>query len=398
MKIYGFDHVEYYVADLAAAAAALCDAYGFRVCGRSPAAAGQRSLLLRQGQIRLLLTSPDSGLAPGETSGPAAGPAAGPLAENDRAARYIARHGDGVGVIAFRIDDVRQAHAEVVAAGGISIAAPSFACAGEGSACTVGTSVVAGFGDVLHKLVERSDPDGDFAPGIIEMDSHDPGHDSSEDNGKNRGGDHDSGDAGVLAGPLLDLLDHVAVCLPAGELNSTVSFYRNVFGLAQIYDERIEVGSQAMLSKVVQDNTAAVTFTLIEPDVTREPGQIDDFLAAHDGAGVQHLAFRTSDIATAVRTISARGVEFLVAPAGYYQALEGRLGKLAIPLEELRGLNVLADRDRWGQMFQIFARSTHQRHTLFIELIERKGALTFGSRNIRALYEALEDEHAGKSH
>jgi 4-hydroxymandelate synthase len=118
-------------------------------------------------------------------------------------------------------------------------------------------------------------------------------------------------------------------------------------------------------------------------------------LLAHGGAGVQHLALRTDDIPSAVRTISGRGVEFLVAPGGYYQALEGRLGKLAIPLEELRDLNVLADRDRWGQMFQIFARSTHERQTFFFELIERKGALTFGSRNIKALYEALEDARAG---
>jgi 4-hydroxymandelate synthase len=194
---------------------------------------------------------------------------------------------------------------------------------------------------------------------------------------------------------LLDVLDHVAVCLPAGTLDETVAFYRDVFALAQIYDERIEIGTQAMLSKVVQDDAAQVTFTLIEPDVTREPGQIDDFLLGHGGAGVQHLAFRTADIGAAVRTFSARGVEFLVAPAGYYQALEGRLGKLAIPLAELSELNVLADRDRWGQMFQIFARSTHERNTLFFELIERKGALTFGSRNIRALYEALEDTRAG---
>jgi 4-hydroxymandelate synthase len=98
-----------------------------------------------------------------------------------------------------------------------------------------------------------------------------------------------------------------------------------------------------------------------------------------------------------VRTLSSRGVEFLVAPAGYYQALEGRLGRLARPLDELRELNVLADRDRWGQMFQIFARSTHERRTFFLELIERQGALTFGSRNIRALYEALEDTRLERS-
>ena len=356
MKINGFDHVEYYVGDLTKAVAALCDGYGFRVAGRSPAASGQHSVLLRQRQIRILLTEPTT--------------------DDDHAAAYVAQHGDGIGVIAFSTSDVTGALGQVVAAGGQLIAEPVFASSGDER---VGTAMVAGFGDVTHKLVERTDPDGEFAPGLIEMEP--PGTDDPA--------------------PLMELLDHVAVCLPAGQLEATVSFYRDVFGLAQIYDERIEVGAQAMLSKVVQHHDASVTFTLIEPDVTREPGQIDEFLQSHNGAGVQHLAFRTADIATAVRTLSSRGVEFLVAPAGYYQALEGRLGRLARPLDELRELNVLADRDRWGQMFQIFARSTHERRTFFLELIERQGALTFGSRNIRALYEALEDtrlEHSRMSH
>lgn len=351
MKIHGFDHVEYYVDDLEKTAEGLCGSYGFRLAGRSSASSGQRSVLLRHGQIRLLVTAP--------------------ARADDAVAAYLSRHGDGISMIAFATDDVRQTYDDVVAAGGKGLAAPSFATAGRER---VGTALVGGFGDVTHKLIERTDPDGEFAPGLIEA---------------------EPGGAEATGRELLSELDHVAVCLPAGQLDRTVCFYRDVFGLAQIYDERIEVGTQAMASKVVQDHDGLVTFTLIEPDTTLEPGQIDDFLKTHDGAGVQHLAFRTPDIATAIRTISARGVEFLVAPAGYYQALEGRLGKLAIPIDVLRELNVLADRDRWGQMFQIFARSVHERRTLFFELIERQGALTFGTRNIRALYEALEDTRTG---
>jgi 4-hydroxymandelate synthase len=359
MKIHGFDHVEYYVADLPKTSAVLCGSYGFRVAGRSADDSEQHSVLLRQGQIRLLLTTPAT--------------------DSDRAAQYLRKHGDGVGVIAFSTDDVTQAFTEIVAAGGRAVAEPAFAATDPATGYgRVGLATVAGFGDVLHTLVERSDPAGEFAPGVMEMEPGELGH--------------------IGSSSLVDVIDHVAVCVPAGELDPTVTFYRDVFGLAQIYDERIEIGTQAMISKVVQDDKAQATFTLIEPDVTREPGQIDEFLLAHGGAGVQHLALRTADIGNAVRAISGRGVEFLVAPAGYYQALEGRLGKLAIPLEELRELNVLADRDRWGQMFQIFARSTHERRTFFIELIERKGALTFGSRNIKALYEAIEDTRTGTTH
>ncbi len=360
MKIHGFDHIEYYVADLPKLSGVLCDAYGFKVEGKSSGTGATHSVLLRQGQIRLLLTTP--------------------LDDDNAAASYLRKHGDGVGVIAFSTDDVTAAFAQVIAAGGRAIAAPAFAAAGQQSGNgRVGTAVVAGFGDVVHKLVERSHQDDDFAPGLVTMERGESGQADEE-------------------GSLLRVLDHVAVCVPAGELDPTVRFYRDVFGLAQIYDERIEIGTQAMISKVVQDDEARVTFTLIEPDVTREPGQIDDFLLAHGGAGVQHLALQTPDIIGAVRTISARGVGFLVAPAGYYHALPGRLGELAIPLEYLRGTNVLADRDRWGQMFQIFAKSTHERRTFFFELIERRGALTFGSRNIKALYEALEDTRAGVTH
>jgi 4-hydroxymandelate synthase len=358
MTITGFDHVEFYVGDLAAAASRLLDGYGFRITGRetfAAAAAGKRSLLFQQGQVKIVLTQ-----------------AASP---DHPAPRYVSRHGDGVAVIAFRTDDVRQAFSDAVAGGAAAISAPVVTGTGDDS---VGTAEVSGFGDVVHRLVQRTGRGTEFAPGTIEQAK-----------------DGDSpGQAGPAEGELLRILDHIAVCLPAGLLETTVDFYRDAFGLSVIFDERIEVGGQAMISKVVQDKEGLATFTLIEPDLTREPGQIDEFLRAHDGAGVQHLALGTVDISAAVRTMSERGVEFLTAPDGYYRALEGRLGALAIPVQVLQDSNVLADGDQWGQMFQIFARSRHERSTFFFELIERRGALTFGTRNIHALYEALDTERA----
>lgn len=355
MKIQGIDHVEFYVSDLERSAASLSDDFGFRADGvRGGTAAGRagtRSLLLRQGRMRLLLTC---GLTPGHP-----------------AAEYVGRHGDGVAVVAFSTDDVRAAFAEAVAGGAAPVASPVFATADGG---LVGTAVVAGFGDVTHKLIERPGPADEFTQGARDTIASRPG----------RGG-------------LFRDIDHLAVCVPAGELAATVRLYSDAFGLTEIFDERIEVGGQAMNSKVVQDASGHVTFTLIEPDLSRDPGQIDEFLEAHGGAGVQHLAFRTGDIARAVRALAGRGVEFLSAPAGYFQLLPGRLGALAIPVPELQELNILADRDRWGQMFQIFAASTHERRTFFFELIERRGALTFGSRNIKALYEALEIQHAAQT-
>jgi 4-hydroxymandelate synthase len=339
MAILGIDHVEFYVADVEKSAAALCRDFGFWAGTEQVTASGGRSVLLRQGSIKLLLTAAE---APGHP-----------------AADYVQAHGDGVASIAFLADDVRQAFADAVGGGARPIEDPVFTDLADGR---VGEAVVSGFGDVTHRLIEyRSDAAEAAAPAAGQ--------------GEER----------------FTALDHAAICLPAGELEPVVRFYEEAFGLSHTFDERIEVGGQAMISKVVQNETGSATFTLIEPDAECEPGQIDQFLDAHGGAGVQHLALRTADIAEAVRALSSWGVEFLTAPAGYYRALVGRLGDLAIPVEVLQQVNVLADRDQWGQLFQIFSRSTHERRTFFVELVERHDARTFGSGNIKALYEALHD-------
>lgn len=348
MSILGIDHVEFYVADLQAAAAPLCRDFGFENTGPFSLSdqvtrPGAQSVLLRQGTIALVLTAADAPCHP--------------------AAGYVRQHGDGVASIAFRTDDVTGAFDQAIRGGARPIAAPAYA---EHDGGRLGVAVVSGFGDVTHPLIERSGSGAGPAAG--------------------------TGSAGMF-----QVLDHVAICLRSGQIDATVRLYGDAFGFAYVFDERIEVSGQAMISKVVQDTTGAATFTLIEPDPNLDPGQIDEFLDRHGGAGVQHLALRTADIAQAVRTLSGRGVEFLAAPGGYYRRLESRLGALAISVEVLREVNVLADRDKWGQLFQIFTRSAHERGTFFIELIERQGALTFGSGNIRALYEALGEEQAAKA-
>jgi 4-hydroxymandelate synthase len=344
MTVLGIDHVELYVADLEKSAGVLCRDFGFRMPYGSATAAGSQSALLRQGSIRLLLTTA--------------------TAPDHPAAGFVQQHGDGVASIAFRTDDVRQAFDKAVAGGAEPIAAPAVAESEDGR---VQQAVVSGFGDVTHRLVARDGPAGE------------------------------AGAAGDRHGELFEALDHAAICLGPGQLEAVVGFYWSAFGLAYTFDERIEVGGQAMTSRVVQDKTGAVTFTLLEPDPERDPGQIDQFLADHGGPGVQHLALRTPGIVDAVRTLSGRGVEFLTAPAGYYRSLEGRLGAFDLPVGVLREVNVLADRDQWGQLFQIFSHSTHERRTFFFELIERRGARTFGSGNIRALYEALDDEQSSSA-
>ncbi len=191
-------------------------------------------------------------------------------------------------------------------------------------------------------------------------------------------------------------MDHFAVCLDVGQLDRTVDYYKTAFGFLEIFEEHIVVGSQAMLSKVVQSRTGAVTFTMIQPDPTADPGQIDEFLKNHDGPGVQHIAFAAEDIARSVRTLSSRGVRFLTTPDAYYGRIGERVSLQRHGLDDLRKLNILVDEDHGGQLFQIFTQSAHDRGTIFFEIIERCGAKTFGSANIKALYEAVEAERIGK--
>jgi 4-hydroxymandelate synthase len=350
MDIRTIDHLELYVDDADKAAEELCDSYGFAVHGRGgpdTGLTGCQSVLLRQNDITLLVTSA--------------------LSPTHRAAEYVRRHGRGVAAVGLAVEDAAAAYAEAVGRGAKPVAPPKVIRSGD-AATTVAT--VCGFGDVEHRFTAREPVDAPFMPGVIEESSP------------------------ASSGGLLLNVDHLAVCLPAGTLDETVRMYQEVFGLDQTFEERIVVGKQAMKSKVVQSRSGGVTFTIIEPDTTRAPGQIDTFIHDHDGAGVQHVAFLTSDIVAGVRDCAERGVRFLSTPPAYYDALPERLGDLGVPVETLRELSILADRDYAGVMMQIFTESRHERRTLFYELIERRGARTFGSNNIKALYEAVERQQA----
>ncbi len=353
MDISDIDHIELYAGDAVAVAQSLCAAYGFRVYGHGgpeTGLLGQRSILVGQGDIRMLLTSG--------------------LHQDHPASKFVARHGDGVAVVAFRTGSAAAAYTGALAAGGLAVREPR---SWENETGCVVTAEVAGFGDVVYRFVERRGRRAEFQPCAIAM---------------------EPGAAAGADGDLLRVIDHMAVCVPAGELDSTVAFHEQVFGFTVTFGEYIEVGEQGIMSKVVQSPSGGVTFTILQPDLSRRAGQIDDFLAWHGGAGAQHVAFLTEDIVRAVAACANRGVEFAVTPANYYDMLAARLGATDIPVEALRPLGILVDRDHWGQMYQIFAKSTHIRRTYFLELIDRHGARTFGTNNIPALYAAKERELA----
>ncbi|MFJ6381059.1 4-hydroxyphenylpyruvate dioxygenase [Kitasatospora sp. NPDC092039] len=336
------DHITCYVADLAVTTEWLVRGYGLEVyAGSAPQASDLRSVAVGRNGIRVLLSQPLPGDHP--------------------AAAYVEKHGDGVADIALRVPDARAAFAAAVRRGARPVAGP----VADGGLVT---ATIMGVGDIAHTFVQRSDrADERTLPGLTPVDT-DP------------------------AAPDLGLreVDHFAICVEPGQIDATVAFYREVLDFELIFTERIEVNGQVMITKVVQNGT--VTFTLIEPDQARVSGHLDEFLKDHGGPGVQHIAFTTDDIVRSVDAIARRGVEFLGTPQAYYRLLPDRLTPLRHSVAELERLNLLIDQDHDGQLFQIFAKSVHPRNTLFLEVIERMGARSFGSGNIKALYQAIEHQ------
>ncbi|WP_306748125.1 4-hydroxyphenylpyruvate dioxygenase [Saccharothrix yanglingensis] len=335
------DHVEFYVSDLPSKAAWWLNSYGFAVSAASDEEAPVRSMVLSHNQVDLVLTE---------------------SADADHAAaEYVKKHGDGVANIGLGVADASAAFDEAVRRGARPVSEPA-------TVDGVTTASIIGFGDVAHTFIQRhAGAPRRALPGM-------------------RPTATPTGDATVQLGAV----DHFAVCVEPGDLDRSIEFYRRVLDFDLIFEERVAVGKQAMTTRVVESTSGAVTLTLIEPDVSCEPGHIDSFLRDHGGAGVQHMAFATGNIVSTLDSLAARGVAFLDAPGSYYSMLAGRVEPIRYAIGDLRERNILVDEDHGGQLYQIFTMSTHPRNTIFFELIERLGATSFGSGNIKALYEAVE--------
>ncbi|MFJ6572564.1 4-hydroxyphenylpyruvate dioxygenase [Streptomyces sp. NPDC091292] len=330
MTVQDIEHVELYTRDAPTAVDYFVSGMGFTRVADS-VESDRSSILLRQGQTRLIVTS-----GPGTT-------------------RFLDRHGDGVADIAFTCDDVAATHDAAVAAGARS------------QGVSHGHPVVSGFGDVTHTLLPNTA--AALPPGRRWVSTPEP--------------------RATSQGPVR-LLDHIAVCVEGHRLTEYADFYESAFGMSRYSSEYVAVGEQAMDSIVVRSDSGRVTFTLVAPDPTKEPGQLDAFLDRNGGPGAQHLAFLVDEIIPAVRHMREGGTEFLSTPDSYYDVLAERVTGMREEVAELRAAQVLADRDEWGYLLQLFSRSPYERNTLFYELIQRQGSRGFGSANIRALYEAVE--------
>jgi 4-hydroxyphenylpyruvate dioxygenase len=348
-EVGGVDYVELYVGNPVQAAHFYRTIYGFSLLAYSGLETGrndQASYVVGQGNIRLVLT--------------------GALHRDSPVAQHVHCHSDGVRDIALSVEDAASSFDKAVSRGARPIQSPTVL---EDEHGKVTKATIASFGDTVHSFVQRHQYKGIFLPGYQPF---------------------LNAPAAIPAG--LAELDHIAISTEKGELGRWASFYKEVLGFHQTHQEDISTEYSGMNSKVLQSPNGRVRFPMQEPIQARRRSQIEEYLDFYGGPGVQHLAFLTHDIGQSIESLKGKGVEFLRTPGSYYDALEARVGKLDEPLDRLRNLNVLVDTDQRGYLLQVFGKPIQSRPTLFIEIIQRKGAVGFGAGNIKALFEAMERE------
>jgi 4-hydroxyphenylpyruvate dioxygenase len=352
LPLKGTDYIELYVGNAKQSAHYYQHAFGYELVAYAGPETGQReyaSYVLQQGKIRLVLTT---SLKPGS-----------PIAE------HVYHHGDGVKVLALWVDDAAKAYAETTKRGGVSVSPPKTTVDHFGEAVTASIKT---YGDTIHTFVERKNYSGPFLPGYV--------HARSTFKTISTG---------------LKYIDHCVGNVALGEMNKWVKFYEDVMGfklLITFDDNDISTEYTALMSKVVSNKNEYIKFPINEPAQGKKRSQIDEYLDFYQGAGVQHIAIATDDIINTVSELRARGVEFLTIPSGYYDDLLQRVGKIDEDVQPLRDLNILVDRDEEGYLLQIFTKPVEDRPTLFYEIIQRKGAKSFGKGNFKALFEAIERE------
>ena len=353
LPLNGTDYVEFYVGNAKQAAYFYRSAFGMRLTAYRGPETGARdcaSWLVEQDKIRFVFTT---SLLPDH-----------PVAE------HVRLHGDGVRDIALWVDDADAAFRQTTGRGAGEIREPETLSDENGE---VRISAIATYGDTIHSFVERRNYHGVFMPGFVPVDQPDS-----------------------IARPVgLKYIDHMVGNVGWGEMNTWVDFYRDVMGfrLYQHFDDKdISTEYSALMSKVMSNGNGRVKFPINEPAEGRRKSQIEEYLDFYHGPGVQHIAMATDKIIDTVSRLRDQGVQFLEVPPAYYEDLTARTGAIDEPIDRLKDLGILVDRDDEGYMLQIFTMPVEDRPTLFYEVIQRKGSRSFGKGNFKALFEALERE------
>ncbi len=356
LPLQGTDYVEFYVGNAKQAAHFYKTAFGFQSLAYSGPETGSKekvSYVVRQNKLTFMFTT---ALRPEH-----------PIAE------HVHVHGDGVKVLALRVEDAASAWRETTARGARSAMEPATLVDNSGAVILSGIHT---YGETVHLFVERRQYEGIFMPGFREWTS-----------------DYNPPATGLL------YVDHCVGNVGWNQMNPWVSFYEKVMGFRNILsfdDNDISTEYSALMSKVMSNGNGFVKFPINEPAEGKKKSQVEEYLEFYKGEGVQHVALATGDIVDTVTKLRDRGVEFLKVPSSYYDDLVLRVGTIDEDLEPLKELGVLVDRDEEGYLLQIFTKPVEDRPTVFFEIIQRKGAKSFGKGNFKALFEAIEREQSAR--
>ncbi|MGB0870574.1 MAG: 4-hydroxyphenylpyruvate dioxygenase [Flavobacteriales bacterium] len=356
LPLMGTDYVELYVGNAKQSAHFYKTAFGFQseaYAGLETGLTDRTSYVLKQGKIRLVLTTPMQ--------------KDGPIYD------HINEHGDGVKVVALWVEDAKSAWEETTKRGAKSFMEPTVEKDEHGEVVRSGIHT---YGDTVHIFVERKNYNGVFLPGFKKWESH-----------------YNPEPVG------LKFIDHMVGNVDWNEMKTWCEFYGRVMGFAQIVsftDDDISTDFTALMSKVMSNGNGRIKFPINEPAEGKKKSQIEEYIDFYNGAGVQHIAVATDDIVKTVSAMRDRGVEFLYVPETYYDDLLERVGDIDEDVEVLKKHGILIDRDEEGYLLQLFTKPVVDRPTMFFEIIQRKGAQSFGVGNFKALFEAIEREQANR--
>ncbi len=352
LPLNGTDYVEFYVGNAKQAAHFYKTAFGFQSLAYAGPETGVRdraSYVLKQDKIRLVLTTP--------------------LHSDHPISEHLKKHGDGVKVLALWVDDAYDAFEQTTSRGAVPYQQPQTLTDENGEVRTSGIKL---YGETVHLFIERKNYKGVLLPGYEEWKS-----------------DYNPTPTGLL------YVDHCVGNVGWHKMNDWVNFYEEVMGFKNILtfdDKMISTEYSALMSKVMSNGNGYVKFPINEPAEGKKKSQIEEYLEFYEDEGVQHLALATGNIVETVTELQKRGIEFLTVPTTYYDELLDRVGHIDEDLEPLKRLGILVDRDDEGYLLQIFTKPLEDRPTVFFEIIQRKGAKSFGAGNFKALFEAIEHE------
>ncbi|MBL7761498.1 MAG: 4-hydroxyphenylpyruvate dioxygenase [Sediminibacterium sp.] len=352
LPLHGTDYVEFYVGNAKQAAHFYKTAFGFQslaYAGPETGVKDRASYAVRQHKLTFVFTTP--------------------LTSQNPMADHIYKHGDGVKALALMVDDATDAWEQTTRRGAVSYMMPTHLEDEQGQLVMSGIHT---YGDTVHLFIERKNYKGVFMPGYRKWESA-----------------YNPTDTGLL------YVDHCVGNVGWNQMNKWVKFYEEVMGFHNILsfdDKDISTEYSALMSKVMSNGNGYVKFPINEPAEGKKKSQVEEYLEFYDGEGCQHVALATNNIVATVTELQKRGIEFLKVPTTYYDDLLSRVGAIEEDLEPLKELGILVDRDDEGYLLQIFSKPVEDRPTLFFEIIQRKGAKSFGKGNFKALFEALERE------